>query len=417
MEVLVIKGGQPLRGSVSVCGGKNAVLPMMAASLMIKGKTVLHNVPSLSDVDSMARILTYFGVKIKRENEDMELDATSLCFKSVPEEKMKAIRASNLLWGPLLDRFGKAELPYPGGCRIGLRPMDLHFKGLALLGVETEDQGGLISSRGYKRKGTTIYLDYPSVGATENILMAAVRARGSTILKNAAREPEVAELCFFLNQCGASIHGIGGDSLFIEGVRELHESEYTVLPDRIVGGTLLLSALISSGDIVLNNIGGDQLSSVASKLTETGAEVSVDEHSLRLRSNGRYCGVDLRTMPYPGFPTDLQPPFTAAMTKARGVSVIKEEIFEHRLGFCSELKKLGAKISVDGSFAVVKGRADLIGAEVEATDLRGGAALILAGLAAEGCTLMKGVSYVDRGYPSVEKCLLSLGADIKRIRQ
>ncbi len=414
MEVLTIRGGRPLAGTVSVCGGKNAVLPMMAASLMIKGKTVLHNVPPLSDVESMSRILACFGAKIKRENEDMEIDASALTFRSVPEEKMKMIRASNLIWGPLLDRFGRAELPYPGGCRIGLRPMDLHFKGMSLLGVAIEDRGGLIFSRGYKRKGTTICLDYPSVGATENILMAAVRADGSTVIRNAAREPEIAELCLFLNRCGASIRGIGGDALFIDGVRELRGSEYTVLPDRIVGGTLLLSALISAGDIILNNIGFDQLSNVASKLAETGAEVTIDEHSLRLKSNGRYRGVDLRTMPYPGFPTDLQPPFTAAMTKAAGVSVIKEDIFEHRLEFCSELKKLGAKISVDGRIAVVKGRTDLVGAEVEATDLRGGAALILAGLAAEGCTVVKGVSYIDRGYPAVERCLCRLGADISR---
>ena len=413
MEYLQIRGRRPLTGTCAVGGAKNAALPLMAAALMIPGETVLRNVPDLSDVEVMASLLRSFGVSVKRQGDAVVIDASAPSGGEVPSSLTGMLRASTLLLAPALDRFGEVALAPAGGCRIGERPVDLHLRGMSALGASFDEGGGVIRGKRQRRRAAAICLDYPSVGATENIVMAAVRARGRTVLKNAAAEPEIDDLCRFLNGRGAKI-AREGNTVVIDGVTSLSGGEYTVLPDRVVGGTALLAAAAVGGDVTVTNVGTDQLAAVASKLAETSAEVTAAEHSLRVRRSGALCGADLRTMPYPGFPTDLQPPFTAAMTVAEGTSVIREEVFENRLGFCDELVKFGAGIRRGGGPAVVRGVESLRGADVRAEDLRGGAALTVAALAAEGESRVFGLRYIDRGYEAIETMFAALGGDIVR---
>ena len=416
MEVLKMTGGRALSGVYTVGGAKNAVLPIMAATLMVRGDTVLKNVPDLTDVRSMGRLLMTLGAKVKKEK-DIWIINTDRCGEQVlPEELMKKMRASNLIWGPLLHRFSKMELPLPGGCRIGGRPMDIHVSGMRRLGVKVEERGGKIASDGTNMAGNEICLDFPSVGATENLVMAAVKIPGSTVIRNAAKEPEVADLCRFLRKCGGKIRGIGSDVLRIEGVKELCATEHRVISDRIVGGTVLLAAMICGGDVTVSSDAPEDMNALVAKMEEAGAEAFREHGSVRLKSNGRFYGTDLRTMPFPGFPTDLQPQFMTAMTLAEGTSVLRESIFENRFTQSAELRKMGADITTDGRCAVIRGRKRLYGAEVEAFDLRCGAALVLGGLGAEGETVVKGTEYIDRGYEGIENIFASLGGNIKRIR-
>lgn len=415
MDVLKVNGGKRLRGCISIGGAKNAVLPIMAASLMVDGDVVLKNVPDLTDVDAMCRILGQLQVKVRREKDIMILNAENASYCNVSEHLMKTMRASNLIWGPLLDRFSFARIPLPGGCRIGSRPMDIHIRGIRSFGVAVEEHGGVVYSEGPLEHGADICLDFPSVGATENLVMVAVKAPGRTVIRNAAREPEVSDLCRFLVSCGGRINGIGSDTLEIEGVRQLKGGEYRIIPDRIVGGTLLLATVMTGGDVTIQGIYPDHLESVTAKIRETGVETERGTDFLRVRSNGRYNAADLSTMPYPGFPTDIQPQYMAMMTRAEGASMIRESIFENRFTQCAELRKMGADIAVDGRCALVRGSKRLEGAGVEAFDLRCGAALILAGLAAEGETIVSGVTYIDRGYSGIENIFSSLGADMTRL--
>ncbi len=412
MERLLINGGKVLSGSVKPEGAKNAVLPIMAAALMVDGEVILKNVPKLTDVAAMAELLRHLGVKVKREDDTMILNVAAAAYRGLPEELMKKMRASNLIWGPLLDRFSLCDLPMPGGCRIGSRPMDIHIKGMKRLGVEVEEHGGRILSRCPRCRGAEICLDFPSVGATENLVMAAVKAEGTTELQNVAREPEVADLCRFLNACGGNIWGIGTDRLIIQGVKKLHGTTYEILPDRIVGGTLLLAAMITGGTVTAEGLSPSLVDALLAKTEECGALVERRETGVTLHGPGAYRGADIKTLPYPGFPTDLQPQYMTVMALARGATLIRESIFENRFTQGPELRKMGADITAEGRCAVVRGVPALEGAAVDARDLRCGAALVLAGLAAEGQTEVSGVGYIERGYSDLAGVLSLLGADI-----
>ncbi len=413
MDALKITGRRRLKGCVNIGGAKNAVLPIMAAAMMVDGEVVLKNVPQLTDVTAMCTILRALGIEVKAENDILIINAESVRYQDVPDTMMKTMRASNLIWGPLLDRFSFARIPMPGGCRIGSRPMDLHIKGMRKLGVEVVEHGGIIVSHGKNRKGSDLYLDFPSVGATENLVMAAVKTRGETMIRNAAREPEVADLCSFLVACGAKIVGIGSDTLYISGVEKLHPTEYEIIPDRIVGGTMLLAAALTGGDVTIRKTHPEHIEAVTTKMAEAGVIIESSPDTLRVKGGAPLQAVDLKTMPYPGFPTDIQPQFMAAMTQAAGASVICESIFENRFGHCADLNRMGADIKVDGRWAVVRGGTLLEGTDVEASDLRGGAALILAGLAAEGETVVHNASFIERGYSNLEAVFNELGARIE----
>lgn len=415
MELLQVSGGLPLKGEYMPQGAKNAVLPIMAASIMLEGETILHRVPNLTDVAAMKEILSYCHCKVKTQDDSVIIDTTSMEKRKIPDELMKTMRASNLIWGPFLSRFGGGDIPMPGGCSIGSRPMDIHVQGLRELGVDIKEQGGSFVSRVEKLRGKDIYLDFPSVGATENIIMAAVKAEGLTVLRNVAKEPEVVDLCNFLNQAGARIKGIGSDTLTIEGVKKLSGVEYSIVSDRIVAGTFLLAAAVTGGDLLLDKAAPENMEPVLAKLHEAGIEVKRYKDKLRIRKQRPIRSLHLKTLPYPGFPTDLQPQFTAALAIAPGTSLVRESIFENRFQYCGELRKMGADIETEGTLAVIKGVERLEGAKVEAGDLRGGAALIIAALGAEGETTISGVSHVDRGYSAIEDILNSLGAKVKRI--
>lgn len=413
MDALTVRGGKPLNGLLQLPGGKNAALPLMAAAVLTEGKTVLRNVPRLTDVDAMSSLLHTLGVKTRRENDILTIDAGTCCGKPLPPALMQKLRASNLLWGPLLDRCGKVCLPLSGGCAIGKRPLDLHIKGMKALGVTVKETADCLISAGENRRGARIVLDYPSVGATENLLMAAVRAKGETVIVNAAREPEVAALCRFLNDCGGNIRGIGTDVLVIMGVKRLYPAEATVIADRIVGGTALLGAFTAGGTVAVQGMDYAENLAFWQKLRELGGEVTVTPEAVRVKSLGRNTACSLRTLPHPGFPTDLQPQFTAALATAEGTSAVTETVFENRFTQISELKKMGADITQKGKTVLIRGVPKLHGAAVEAKDLRCGAALVLAALGAEGETaVVSGVECIDRGYEDIAALFSSLGADI-----
>lgn len=415
MEALKVTGNARLHGKTRLYGAKNAVLPIMAAALLVDGVVILHNVPALTDVDAMCRILRLFRCKVDKVEDTIVIDTTGIENDEVPECLMKKMRASNLVWGPLIGRFGKATIPLPGGCMIGSRPMDYHIKGMRQLGITVEEHGGSIISWTDDLRGANIYLDFPSVGATENLVAAAVLARGTTVIRNVAKEPEVVDLCNFLNSAGAKIRGIGTDVLTIEGVKKLQGLEYRVIPDRIVGGTILLAAALTGGDVVLEDTVPEHLEPVLAKMLESGACVDRYGSTLHVYQCERPKALDIKTLPYPGFPTDIQPQFMAFMTKAQGTSVICESIFDSRFNHCDELRRMGADIRVEGRLAIVKGVDAMEGAEVEAEDLRGGAALLMAGLVAEGETVVRNVRHIDRGYCSIENTFNELGADVRRL--
>lgn len=418
MTKFVIQGGTPLRGVVSASGAKNAILPMLAASVMASSPCVFHSAPHLSDVSTMVKILERMGAKVERgglNGSTLYVDPTSLNSHVVDELLMRQVRSSIFLMGPLLGRMKKAQVSYPGGCDIGQRPIDLHIKGLKALGAHFVEEHGHILAERTKWQGADIHLDIPSVGATENIMMGACLADGVTIIRNAAKEPEIVDLQSFLNAMGAKIRGAGTDVIRIEGVKSLHGAEYTVMPDRIEVGTLMIAAVMTRGDVLIENAVVEHVQAAIAKLREVGALITVNGEGFRVRGVERPRPTDVKTLPYPGFPTDMQPQMMALLSIADGTSVITETIFDSRFKQAEELSRMGARIRNEGRTAIIKGVPKLSGALVEATDLRSGASLVIAGLAAEGQTVVGGIRNVDRGYEKFEVKLRSLGADVVRV--
>ncbi len=424
MDSYDIRGGERLSGEVTVSGAKNAVLPILAASVMIPGETVLDNCPDLADVHNMCEILRHLGCEIHWEGHHrLRVDASGVKGCSVPRKLMKRLRSSVFLAGPLLARCHQAVLSAPGGCAIGSRPIDLHFLGLSALGASVTEREGRLFCRGTRLRGTPIHLTYPSVGATENIIMAASMAEGETLLQNAAKEPEIVDLQNFLNACGAEVSGAGTEEIRIRGVKRLHPARYAVMGDRIEGGTYLMAAAITGGDVTVRGLNPAWLSSELSVLARMGCRIETDEGTvpdggdgwIRLSAPPELSAAGfVKAEPWPGFSTDLQSPLMALCTVAKGTTVIEEAVFENRFQCAQELKSLGADISVEGQRATVTGRANLHGGRVAAADLRGGAALAIAALEIPGETIIENICHMDRGYGKFDIVLKELGANIER---
>ncbi len=414
MDKILIRGGKPLNGSVQVRGAKNSTLPLMAAAILAEEPCVLHNVPCLHDTFSMDKILSSLGMTIDFTGRSMTLDASTITSQFASYDLVRKMRASFFVLGPLLARFGKARVSLPGGCAIGTRPVDIHLKGLEALGVKVVVEEGYVLAEG-KLTGADIALDFPSVGATENILMAACRADGVTRLSNAAREPEIADLARFLNGLGAQISGAGTDLITVVGVDTLGGVEHTVIADRIEAGTFLIAGVATHGDVTVRGVNPEHLPFFLSKLREVGAEIETQGSWIRAKAVNGFKAVDITTQPFPGFATDLQAQMMAMLSVAEGASVIKENVFENRFMQVAELNRMGADIELDGNAAVIRGVPALCGAPVMASDLRASAALVIAGLIAEkGETAVLRVYHIDRGYERIEERLAALGADIQR---
>jgi len=414
LDCLVVRGSKPLKGQVRISGSKNSTLPIMAASLLCSGQVVLTGVPDLEDIKVMSQALEVLGAKVKRENDVLIIDGSTVNSVELPEEISRKMRASNLVMGALLSRFHQARVAYPGGCAIGTRPMDLHLKGFQSMGFNIREEYGYMEGSASALGSQEILLDFPSVGATENLIMAATLLPGTTVLRNAAREPEIVDLQNFLNRMGARIRGAGLDTIRIEGVSRLGSVEHAVIPDRIEAGTFMVAAAISRGEVTIENVVLEHIQPIVSKLREIGVEVLTSNSGVKVVGGGRLRPCDIKTMPYPGFPTDMQPQIMALLASVRGTSVLVETIFENRFMHVQELRRMGADIKVEGRVAIIKGKNRLEGASVEATDLRAGAALILAGLFAEGETQIFRVDHIDRGYDKIHTKLQSIGADITR---
>ncbi len=417
MEKLVIEGGRPLRGNVRIHGAKNAALPILAACILVEGKQQIHNVPDLLDIRVMLSILEELGCRTRHENGTVEIDTHNLHSCHIPESLMRQMRSSVFLMGPLLARFGRVQFYQPGGCAIGERKIDLHLRGLEALGAKIEETGSMIVCQADRLVGTEISLDFPSVGATENIMMAAAAAEGTTIISNAAREPEIQDLQNFLNAMGANVRGAGTGTIEIEGKKDLKPvTAYEVIPDRIVTGTLMVAAAATRGEIRLENTCPAHLTAVIHTLKRAGVDIRSKDDIIWVSAEERPRSIDrIITSPYPAFPTDLQAQIMVLMALADGVSMIKETIFEGRFKHVGELTRMGADIRVDLNTAFVRGVPTLYGALVEATDLRAGAALVIAGLAAEGTTQIEQIHHIDRGYDRIEKIFQGLGGVIHRV--
>ena len=416
MDKLLIQGGAPLRGEVSISGAKNAALPIMCAALLSAEPLILSNVPRLRDVDTLLALLARVGVRHAESGGSLDLRAANLGDPVAPYDLVKTMRASILVLGPLLARCGEAKVSLPGGCAIGLRPVDLHIKGLQAMGAQIHVEEGYVVARAKRLKGARLVMDLVTVTGTENLMMAACLAEGTTVIENAAREPEVVDLANCLVAMGARIRGAGTDAITIEGVEKLHGASHAVMPDRIESGTFLVAAAATGGSVRLLNTRGDALDAVIDKLRETGAKVEAGADSLSLHMTGRPKSINVRTAPYPGFPTDMQAQFMALDAIADGAAVITETIFENRFMHASELQRLGADIELSGHTAVVRGRRQLQGATVMATDLRASASLVIAGLVARGETVIERIYHLDRGYESIEEKLSRLGASIRRVQ-
>lgn len=415
----MIEGGNPILGEITVQGAKNAVLPILAATVLADSECIIHNAPKLRDVNKTDLVLKRLGCNVRRDGNTVFINPTDFCSCRICEDLMREMRSSIIFLGAIISRCGKAVVSMPGGCPIGLRPIDLHLKGLQELGVSIKEEHGYINCSADKLVGANVHLDFPSVGATENIMLAAVYAEGETYISNAAREPEIIDLANFLNLMGARVRGAGTGLIRIEGVSErLHGAEYTVMPDRIVAATYLTAAAITDGEVFLRNTEPKHMGAMLHVLREMGTKIKVEEDTIHLKSRGRLKGVhNIRTMPYPGFPTDIQSPFMAAAALANGTSVFTETIFENRFRHVDELVRMGADIRVEGRSAIVRGVERLTGARVVAQELRGGAALVLAALAADGKSEISGTEYIDRGYEEIEKYLADCNAAIKRISE
>jgi len=416
MDKLQIVGGKRLQGEIAVSGAKNAALPILCAGLLTAGDVALSNVPHLHDVKTMLKLLAQTGLKVEQDGEQVTLNGAAINNLVAPYEMVKTMRASILVLGPLLARFGEAKVSLPGGCAIGSRPVDQHIKGLQALGAEITIEGGYIYAKAKKLKGARIHTDMITVTGTENLLMAATLAEGETVLENAAREPEVTDLAHLLVAMGAKIDGIGTDRLVIQGVPELHGARHAVISDRIEAATFLCAVAATGGDVLITNTRTDIFDVALDKLREMGLELTVGTDSIRARMNGRPQPVSFRTTEYPGFPTDMQAQFMAVNTIAAGTSRVTETIFENRFMHVQEMNRLGAAISTEGNTAFIKGVDRLVGAPVMATDLRASASLVIAGMAAEGTTIVDRIYHLDRGYDRMEVKLSNVGADIVRLK-
>lgn len=418
MEKLIVKGGNRLVGAVKTSGAKNAVLPIIAASILGTTPSHLDEVPMLEDVHTISEVLKCLGLAVEcsPEKNVLDIDSTEITSYEAPYELVRTMRASFLVMGPLLARIGKARISMPGGCAIGARPIDIHLKGFEALGVKIEQGHGYIEASAPEGlKGTSIYFDFPSVGATENIMMAASLAEGTTILENVAEEPEIVDLANYLNKMGAKIRGAGTDTIRIEGVDKLHGADYTIIPDRIEAGTYMIAAAMTGGDVVVENVLPEHQKPLIAKLREAGAVVEEDIDKVRVIGQNPLRAVSIKTLPYPGFPTDMQAQMMAMMVIAEGRSKVTETVFENRFMHVVELNRMGAQISTEGRSAVIDGPSKLTGCDVRATDLRAGAAMILAGLVAEGTTCIGDLHHIDRGYENIVAKLKNLGADIERV--
>lgn len=417
MERLIVKGGNRLVGTVKTSGAKNAVLPIIAASILGTSPSRLDEIPALEDVRTICAVLECLGIKVDvSEPHTLKIDSREITSCEAPYELVRSMRASFLVMGPLLARKGYARISQPGGCAIGTRPIDLHLKGFEALGVKIEQGHGYIeASAPDGMTGANIYLDFPSVGATENIMMAAAMANGTTVLENPAEEPEIVDLANYLNQMGARVRGAGTNVITIEGVSELHGVQHSVIPDRIEAGTYMIAAAMTGGDVIIENVLPEHQKPLIAKLREAGALVEEDIDRIHVAGSGRLKAVDIKTLPYPGFPTDMQAQMMAMLSVAEGRSKITETVFENRFMHVVELNRMGANITTEGRSAVITGPAHLTGCTVRATDLRAGAAMILAGLVAEGATEICDIYHIDRGYEEIAAKLTRLGADIKRV--
>jgi len=416
LSKFIISHTPSLKGTVRISGSKNSALPILAASLLADGESTIEEIPNLKDVQCMYELLRWLGSDVEvLHNNRVRISTPKFKKHIAPYELVSKMRASFLVMGPLLARVGKTRISLPGGCAIGTRPVDLHLKGFAAMGAKITQGHGYVEAKAKKLKGAKIYLDFPSVGATENILMAACLAEGQTVIENAAVEPEIVDLANYLIGMGADVKGAGTDTIKVNGVKELKGTTHTVIPDRIEAGTFMAAAAITKSKIKIENVVPDHLKPVTAKMREIGIDIEENDTSIIINANGKLKSADIKTLPFPGFPTDMQAQFTALMSIVEGTSIIIETIFENRFMHVSELKRMGANIKIEGRSAVIEGVKKLTGAQVKATDLRAGAALVLAGLAAEGETEISNVEHVDRGYDGFEQKMVSLGAQIKRI--
>ncbi len=417
MDTYIIDGGERLYGKLQAQSAKNTVLPLLAASVLTDEQVKIRGVPTITDVENMLRILSEVGCQIKRKNDCAVIDSSNAVSHEIPPRLTKELRSSVFMLGSVLTRFRRAKISYPGGCDIGLRPIDLHLAGLKRLGVKITEEGGYIECEAERLVGAEILLDFPSVGATENIILAAVKAEGITVIRNAAKEPEIVDLQNFLNAMGANVRGAGGGTVVIEGVKRLHGIEYTPIGDRIEAGTYLIAAAICGGEIEINGVPPENIAALLHKLRENGCKIHTKNDKIILASSGKLKSVDLvETTPFPGFPTDLQAQYSALCCTAKGTTLVVENLFETRYKYAAELKRMGADVTVRGRTAVIRGVEKLHGAKVTASDLRGGAALVVAALGAEGQSTVIDLSHIDRGYADFEYNLKKLGAKIRRVR-
>ena len=416
MEKFVVQGGASLRGEVTIGGAKNAVVAIIPATVLAKDRCVIENIPNISDVTNLFHILEGMGATIRILNKTtVEIDTTHLVEPTVTYEMARQMRASYYFLGSLLGRCNEASVSMPGGCDFGVRPIDQHIKGFEALGANVTIDGGMINAKADLLLGSHIYFDVVSVGATINVMLAAVKAKGLTILENVAKGPHIVDLANFLNSMGADIRGAGTDVIKIHGVDILHGTTYSIIPDQIEAGTYMVAAAATYGDVLIKNVIPKHLESITDKLVKSGAEVIEYDDSIRVRREAPIEKVNIKTMPHPGFPTDMQPQMTAMLTMAQGTSIVTEGVWDNRMRYTDELKRMGAKIQVDGKVAVVEGVPSLSGAPVKATDLRAGAALLIAGLMAQGTTYIEDIHYIERGYENIVDKLVALGADIEKI--
>ncbi len=415
MDKIIVEGGRPLKGEVNISGAKNAALPILVSSLLTDGLCTFSNVPNLKDIESIKLLLSHLGAKIETDGDVVKIDAGNILNHEAPYDLVRKMRASILVLGPLVARLKKARVSLPGGCAIGARPINLHLKGLACLGASIELKHGYVEAYAKKLKGSEIYLDIATVTGTENIMMAAVLAKGSTVIHNAAREPEIIALADVLNKMGADIRGAGTSAITIMGVSSLSPVSVSIIPDRIETGTFMVAAALTGGDVKLLGTEPDHLEAVIHKLSLTGARIKIDGKNIRVKGIDNIASVDVKTLPYPGFPSDMQAQFMVLMSVARGLSLIFETVFENRFIHVGELKRMGADITIAGNAAMIKGVKMLSGAPVMASDLRASASLILAGLVAHGKTEVNRVYHLDRGYEALEEKFAGLGAAIKRV--
>ena len=415
MDNFVINGGHELFGEVNISGAKNAAVAIIPAAILADDLVRIENIPQISDVQLIIEILDRMGAKIKLINKNtIEIDTSNISYQSVPYELTSHFRASYYLIGAMLGRFNQAEVAMPGGCNFGVRPIDQHIKGFEMLGADIDIIDGMVSAKVDKLMGTSIYMDVVSVGATINIMLAAVKARGLTIIENAAKEPHIVDLANFLNSMGADVRGAGTDVIKIRGVEKMHGCNYSIIPDQIEAGTYMVAAAACGGDVLIKNVIPKHLESISAKLEEAGAEVIEYDDAVRVTRFKNLTKCNVKTMPHPGFPTDMQPQMAVLLSIAQGTSILSESVWDNRFQYVGQLLRMGADIQVDGKVAVIVGKPKLTGVTVKATDLRAGAAMIIAGLVADGTTVVEDIAYVDRGYEDVVEKFASLGADIKR---